>query len=547
MAMRTRRVAWAASLTGAVALALAGNAPPARAETLADAIALAYQSYPPLQQQRAQLRALDETYVQARAGWRPTASAEVTGAYSKAPEPGLFGGVSQVESNTGDVSIGVTQPIYTGGRTAAEVRATEADVLAARQGLRAAEASLLQNVVTVYADVLRDQDLLAIHERDVAVLQSEVDDAEARLKAGEVTATDVAQTATQLAESRTALTEAEGQLQLSRAAYASVVGQNPGQLEPPPEMPGLPATVDQAFDAAAAANPALRQAEIAEEASRARVAEARAANLPTLSVSANLGYTGALTPLYGRDYDRAVSATATLTQPLFTGGVNASNIRRAVELNTSDRIGIETARRTAMLSVSQAWNELTTGRASVVSEENHVKAARDYFSGTQAEFTVGQRQTLDVIIAEQSLVAAEATLVSVRHDAFVAEATLLAAMGRLETRYVVPDAPLYDPAQSFKRVAHSGALPWEGLVSSIDNLGAPGPGADRAIPAPPVDQHPVIPPASDAIGVKAPPATALPTAPVPNTTSPATPETLGAAVAPPQDSPAGPATGGAAP
>ena len=54
-----------------------------RAETLGDAIALAYQSNPTLQQQRAQLRALDETYVQARAGWRPTASAQVTGNYSK--------------------------------------------------------------------------------------------------------------------------------------------------------------------------------------------------------------------------------------------------------------------------------------------------------------------------------------------------------------------------------------------------------------------------------------------------------------------------------
>ena len=52
-----------------------GLAVPAAAETLADAIALAYQTNPTLQAQRASQRALDESIVQARSGWRPTLSA----------------------------------------------------------------------------------------------------------------------------------------------------------------------------------------------------------------------------------------------------------------------------------------------------------------------------------------------------------------------------------------------------------------------------------------------------------------------------------------
>ena len=52
--------------------AVSALAVPASAETLADAIALAYQNNPTLQAQRAAQRALDESYVQARTGWRPT-------------------------------------------------------------------------------------------------------------------------------------------------------------------------------------------------------------------------------------------------------------------------------------------------------------------------------------------------------------------------------------------------------------------------------------------------------------------------------------------
>ena len=507
----------------------------ARAETLADAVALAYESNPTLQAQRAQLRALDETYVQARAGWRPTASAQVTGSYSKTPQASLFGGTTQVESNVGDAVIGVTQPIYTGGRTATEVRATHDDILAARQALRATEANVLQAVITAYADVLRDQAVLEIREHDVAVLQGEADDALARRRAGEVTATDVAQTLTQLAQSRSALTGAQGQLQISRANYAAIVGQNPGQLSAPAEMPGVPADVDAAFDAAIRQNPGLQQAQFTEEASRARVAEARAANRPTLSVNANIGYTGPLTPFYGHDYDRAVSATVTLTQPLLTGGVNDSNIRRALELNTSDRINIEAARRTAVQAVSQAWNQMITDRATYVSETDHVRVARDYFSGTQAEYTVGQRSTLDIIVAEQSLVGAEISLTVARHDAYVAQAALLNSMGRLEVRYVVPGAPLYDPQAAFHRVANDGALPWEGVIAAIDTLGAPGAGPPRPISAPAIDARAVIPTASDPVGAHPVPATTLPTGAFPDTTSPRTPDSLGRATGQPGD------------
>ena len=70
--MRTiGRAAWVASCGGALAVALAFGA---HAESLADAISLAYETNPTLQQERAQLRATDETYVQAESGLRPTLS-----------------------------------------------------------------------------------------------------------------------------------------------------------------------------------------------------------------------------------------------------------------------------------------------------------------------------------------------------------------------------------------------------------------------------------------------------------------------------------------
>ena len=64
-----------------VALVCGGLANAAGAETLADAIALAYETNPTLQAERAQLRATDEEYPQAASALRPTVGA------SAAPGP----------------------------------------------------------------------------------------------------------------------------------------------------------------------------------------------------------------------------------------------------------------------------------------------------------------------------------------------------------------------------------------------------------------------------------------------------------------------------
>lgn len=141
---------------GAAALCLGG---PCAAETLQDALAQAYRTNPVLQGQRYQQQALDESYVQARAGWRPTASFKSSAAYEREPNSSLDASEGSIAGNVGQASITVTQPIYTGGRTAWAVRAAEATVGAGREELRTIEAQVLLSVIQGYVDVLRDQQI----------------------------------------------------------------------------------------------------------------------------------------------------------------------------------------------------------------------------------------------------------------------------------------------------------------------------------------------------------------------------------------------------
>ncbi len=452
------------------AVLMVGMAGAACAETLPEAIALAYQSNPTLLSQRAQLRAQEETYEQARGGSRPSLSLGGTSRYND-PQGSAIGTYT-----TNSASLTASQAVYTGGRTAGALRVAEAQVLAARQGLRRVEASVMQTVIQAYIDVRRDSESLKIRQENVAVLKRQLDEAKARFDVGEITKTDVNQAAARYAGSKALLAAAEAQLAASRAAYTANIGQAPGDLAPEPELTQVPSTVDLAFTTAERNSPVLLQADYTEQGSNAGVAAARAERMPNLSLQAQLAFTDqsrVLSQASGSGhYDRDVTAAAVLTQPLVAGGVINSRVRQAIELNTSDRLQLDYARRSVVQAVSQAWAQLLATRSSITANEEQVRATQIAFEGTKQENQVGLRTTLDVLNAEQELRNAELALVNARRDSYLAAAQLLNAMGALEIRNLNTAVTPYDDKSKFNRRKNGLSLtPWDRIVETVDGVG----------------------------------------------------------------------------
>ena len=497
MQMRPVRRAQSWRRGGSVALAVllaAAWAASARAESLAEAITLAYQTNPTLQAQRAQLRATDETYVQARAGYRPTANIQASGSWywqTFGSCQALFGcfagsptGLSQ-NYNQLNATLSVTQPIYTGGRATSRVRAAEAQVLAGREQLRQAEGQVMLAVIQSYEDVRRDEQALAIRKDNVAVLQRQVDETRARFEVGEVTRTDVAQSEAQLAAARALSSSAQAQLASSRAAYATVVGQSPSTLQPEPAFRIFPATVDQAFDTVEINNPQIRYADYAEEAAEAQIAEAKAQRMPQLGLQGSYGYQQPISPWDTSKNERSVTASVVFSQPLFAGGSVVSQVRQYTELANVARIQLEQARRASVQNVSQAWNGLLAARANISADEEQVRAAQVAFEGTRAEQQAGLRTTLEVLSAQQVLENAQLSLVAARHDEYVASATVLDVMGLLEARNLVPGIDAALGSHSFEQLKRApGYVPGvDETISGVDSIGA----KDIKRLAPPVD------------------------------------------------------------
>ena len=467
---------------------LVGAASVASAETLTDALALAYQTNPTLQAQRANQRVTDEGVVQAKTAFRPSlsGSASISGAHTDLAQPVVTRNIlGQVTSSRdhGDsagsaASFSLGQTLYTGGKASANLTAAEAEVLAGREDLRSVEQSVLGNVIQSYVDVRRDQERLRIAQDNVNVLTRQLEEANARFEVGEITRTDVAQSQARLASARASLSSVQATLAGSRAAYAAVVGQNPADLAPEPSLAALlPTSVEQAFDLVDRNNPQIQAARYTEQAAAARVASAKATYRPTVSARAGLGWEASEVNSAGRqygDYDRSVSGSVTASIPLFTGGLIGSQVRAAKERENAARVAVEGAQRSALQQISTAWNNLLASRANLVSNEEQVRAAKIAFEGVRQEQQVGLRTTLDVLNAQLELANAEVALVVARRDEYVASASVLQAMGVLNVANLAPDVERYDPVKSYDKVNHAfGWVPWEPVVQLVDKVGAP--------------------------------------------------------------------------
>jgi TolC family type I secretion outer membrane protein len=433
----------------------------AQAQTLTQALAEAYNTNPQLLAQRALLRATDEQVPQALSGWRPTVSFTgniIGNRTSFNPGPITVGGLtkpsptqfSTFQSNL--LSLQVTQPIYTGGRTVAQTRNAIETVQSTRAQTLAVETSVLQSVALAYLDVVRDQTLVEVNRNNVKVLREQLTATQDRFRVGEVTRTDVAQAEASLAQAIGTLTSAEGALAQSRAEYVAAVGQPPGILLLPRERPALPATREEAQSLAANNNFSVISANFAELAARDNIDAVRGQLLPQISLVGTVSRAAAPAVTLSTAQENAGSLGLQMTMPLYEGGAIYSQTRAAEQTVGQRRSQVDQARRLAVQAVTDAWEALKSGRAAVVSFAAAVRAAQIAVQGVQQEALVGTATTLDVLIQVQTLLTSQSQLVVAEHDTAIAEYNIAAATGRLIAPELHLSVKLYDMDAHYREV-----------------------------------------------------------------------------------------------
>ena len=438
----------------------------ARAQNLMEALSLAYTNNPTLQAQRARLRSVDEGVPQARSGWRPDVefTTEAGGLRRRASNSSVSGSGDDDRSfYNGGFSI--TQNVYEGGSTEAEIKQAKHAVSAERARLVTTEQEVLLDAATAYMDVFQEEAVLRLNINNEQVLARQLQATRDRFNVGEVTRTDVAQAESRLARATAERIQAEGDLEVSRAFYEQIVGAKPSTVPNPGYPVALPKGVDEAISLALNGNPAVVSATYDERSARAYVDVVKGELLPSIDLVGDASHSRNASASDQTINDITVSVEVSV--PLYQQGAVSSRVREAIQLAGENQLQVEEARRAAIEDARSGFEQLLTARASIQSREAGVRAAKIALEGVEQEAAVGSRTVLDVLDAEQELLDAQVNLVRDQRDAIVASYQLLAAVGRLTARDLSLPVDVYDLNSHYLKVRNK---LW-GFEGSLFDLG----------------------------------------------------------------------------
>lgn len=425
------RIAAAAAVAGSI-LPLA---PLAQAETLNEALAMAYQSSPTLRAARAALRSVDEKVPEALAGYRPQADFSAGGGYSS----GTNSSNSLSSKSSGPVAafdLRVRQPIYKFG-TGAAVDQAKDEVKSQRARLQGVEADVLLRAVTAYVDVVRTEAVLNYSIAHQQALERDVASSKRQFERGEVRRSGVAEAEARLAVATAQRTQAESNLAVARATYQQIVGQSPDSLTMPPVPAGLPESREEAIARAQDAA-SVSAAEYAEKAARNGIDVTSGLKLPQTYLQGDAG-------------PQSQSILALVSVPLYNGVLDPQ-IRAAKSLAEQRRLEYDAERLSAQQSAVSAWESLQAANSNQASFAAQVKAAQIAVDGARHEQELGLRSVQQVLLDQLDLLNGQVSEIGAERDARVAAYQLLAAIGHLTAADLGLDTPLHDPKAHYDAV-----------------------------------------------------------------------------------------------
>ena len=436
----------------------------AAADDFRDALAQAYRLNPAMTVAQSQLSAGDENVAIALAAMRPNVlSVASYGAAvfddwewsntSQRYSPGNQGTPNVFRYN--DQRIGYLdgqQTLYSSGGLEAQVRGSQAQVQSLRGSLKQTEQQVLLSASGAYLDLwLARQKLNVIRETE-ADLKRQLANNRLQFARKDITVTDLGQTESRVAQAEANRVDAENAVQAAEVSYRVVIGVMPSPTEQQalPEIPGVPARLEDALAKGGVDNPTIAAAIGSRDAAVASIAVQQAGALPNVSVEyQGLFATGSSSQSILLEQEAVLGW---LNVPLYVGGAVGAKVRAARNEAAAAQSGIDEAQRNVVQSTVEAWYKLLAAGESLASSKEGVEASGVALRGVLIGRDHGYRTVLDVLNARGELEQARITVAQAEHDRILAQLQLLAAAGSLNVASLAVPVTPYDPQPHYERV-----------------------------------------------------------------------------------------------
>jgi len=404
-----------------------------KANTLLDSLNSAYLQNPKLNAERASMRASKEEKRESVSEFLP--SITISGYVSDQENTKTDGSDSNFKP--AEQSLTIEQKIFQGGSGVANFMKKKHGQTLGELKLKKVEQETLLEAAKAHANLLLSRKKVNINLMNIDLLERQVETDQNRLEKGEISLTDLAQSESSLAGAKAQLIAAQNDLLVSKANFEKVIGKKPSEniQEIKSIKLNLPESLATAYSISNSENPNLQIATLEYKQSKLDVIIAGSELSPSATLSYKIAEQEDISATVKDRTQQTVTATA--TWPLFSGGSNIFNLRKAQELRNQKELLLEDSKKSNETDVANAWSQYQSSKSVLDSIRSQVKAAEIANEGITLEYESGtSRTTLEVIQSRSILLNSRINLASSERNFLVFQFSLLSAVGRLTSEHL---------------------------------------------------------------------------------------------------------------
>ena len=336
---------------------------------------------------------------------------------------------TNTNSTSSNLHIGADVPVFQGFQIKNNIALSKLNLAAATADLEKAKDDIRVAVAQSYVQVLYNMEILEVAKSQVEIDSLQVVRLTEMLRNGKASAAELAQQKASHAQSTYQLTQASNNLRISLLDLSQLLElPNPegfSVVKPSAAAMDLRLVGDAAdIYADAVERKASIQAEkIRLEAADARIAVAKGAFLPTISLSGGLG-TGYYTSSLGSSASFADQMKNNFSQqlglsmsiPIFARMANRNNLRSSQLSARTQELQLENAKKSLYKEIQQAWYNALASQDRYVSSQMVRDSASESFELVSAKYENGKANITEFNEAKNTLMRAESDLVQARYE-----------------------------------------------------------------------------------------------------------------------------------
>ena len=407
--------------------------------TLTEALIQTYKNNTELNAERENIKVSKKDLRISKGDYLPSAS--ITGSKSKEETNKLTnqggGDASITDVDPLTTSIKIEQTLIDFGRDA-EYKKKKIGINLAEAKLLKKEQDILYKAIEAYSGLILANEKLTINQRNLSLLEMQVETDKVRLERGQITVSDLAQSESSLAGAQAQFIQAKNEIITNKLNYENIIGKisNSKNLKKTSKsIVSIPQGLNSAIDLSKQNNLDIIIAKLELEQSEKDIEIAESDLKPTATLSLERSYSDDLSATYDEKEKDVLKAT--VSWPFYSGGKKRATISKNQSLKTRQRLLLDNAIKTNDTIVATAWANLQFSKSFLDSVRLQVRAAQIANEGITAEYERGSgRTTLDVIQSNTLLLDAKVSLSNSERNYLLAQYNLLKSVGLLNSNYL---------------------------------------------------------------------------------------------------------------